>query len=270
MNKQFEEATIILKNATIPETNTVMFTVTTRGYMLYTLNMLKSVRTWGLDKKIVIACLDKKSEAYFKKEGYNVYPMGSSPNTSPAVNLGGFYAYNSCKYDDVCYLKLMLIYEIIQVYKKDVLLVDGDIVFLKDPTKDIVLWDSCDHELVIQNDKLLNEDHSNLCTGYMWIKSSNKMARLYDVGSIEGQLQYDKCRLDNNDQSYVNKYVKPYCYVRVLQLNKYPNGRVFYNDIMINQSATLVHFNWLKGHEKMAKMKECKMWLLIEDEEDVI
>ena len=91
---RFQEATHMLKDATIPGTNTIMFTVTTYGYMLYTLNMLKSLQPFNLDKKIVIACLDKKSLAYFKKKGYNVYPMGGSYNTSPSMNLSGFYAYN--------------------------------------------------------------------------------------------------------------------------------------------------------------------------------
>jgi len=31
----------------------------------------------------------------------------------------------------------------------------------------------------------------------------------------------------------------------------------------------LVHFNWIKGHLKMAKMKEHKMWLLDPEEENI-
>ena len=268
-DERFEEATRMLKDATLPGTNTVMFTVTTHGYMMYTLNMLKSLRSFDLDKKIVVACLDKKSLTYFKKKGYNVYPMGGSYNTSQSMNLSGFYAYNKTGYDEVCYMKLMFIYEVIQVYKKNILLVDGDIVFLKDPVKDIVLWDSSLLDVVIQNDAVVDEDHSNLCTGYMWVKSSVKMAKMYDPGSMEGQLKYDKCRLDNNDQTFVNRYVKPYCSLSVLLLENYPNGRVFYRDVDGNKTrATIVHFNWLKGHEKMAKMKECKLWLLTEEEED--
>jgi hypothetical protein len=32
----------------------------------------------------------------------------------------------------------------------------------------------------------------------------------------------------------------------------------------------MVHFNWIHGHLKMAKMKEHKMWLLTSDEEEAI
>jgi hypothetical protein len=34
-------------------------------------------------------------------------------------------------------------------------------------------------------------------------------------------------------------------------------------------SPVLVHFNWVVGHVKMAKMKEHQMWLLDPSEEDV-
>jgi hypothetical protein len=30
----------------------------------------------------------------------------------------------------------------------------------------------------------------------------------------------------------------------------------------------MVHFNWVQGHLKMAKMKEHKMWLLTPEEEE--
>ena len=50
-----------------------------------------------------------------------------------------------------------------------------------------------------------------------------------------------------------------------LPLEKYPNGKMFYENPTLD--PVLVHFNWVHGHVKMAKMKEHKMWLLEEDEE---
>jgi hypothetical protein len=56
--------------------------------------------------------------------------------------------------------------------------------------------------------------------------------------------------------------------MNALPLELYPNGKMFYeNHIILKDTAVLVHFNWIKGHLKMAKMKEHKMWLLTEDEE---
>ena len=38
----------------------------------------------------------------------------------------------------------------------------------------------------------------------------------------------------------------------------------------IIETAVLIHFNWVHGHIKMAKIKEHKMWLLTPEEEEEI
>ena len=64
-----------------------------------------------------------------------------------------------------------------------------------------------------------------------------------------------KCEFNNNDQTYFNVFVKPRCSFSALPLEKYPNGKMFYdNTETLNKSAVLVHFNWVQGHLKMAKM----------------
>ena len=55
----------------------------------------------------------------------------------------------------------------------------------------------------IQNDSLENTNKANMCTGYMLIKSNDKMKSLYDCVSEEGKKKYMECAFDNNDQSYV-------------------------------------------------------------------
>jgi hypothetical protein len=54
-------------------------------------------------------------------------------------------------------------------------------------------------------------------------------------------------------------------------LENYPNGKMFYdNTNTLTNTSILVHFNWVQGHLKMAKMKEHKMWLLTAEEEEQI
>jgi hypothetical protein len=56
-----------------------------------------------------------------------------------------------------------------------------------------------------------------------------------------------------------------------LPLEKYPNGKMYYdNTDKLRDTAVIVHFNWVQGHEKMAKIKEHKMWLLTSEEEERI
>jgi hypothetical protein len=97
------------------------------------------------------------------------------------------------------------------------------------------------------------------------------MIDLYDCISETGKKRYLECAFDNNDQSYFNKFVKPNCIFQSLSLLKYPNGHYFYNNnARCKEVSTLVHFNWVHGHIKMAKMKQYKMWLLTPEEEEQI
>ncbi len=111
-----------------------------------------------------------------------------------------------------------------------------------------------------------------MCTGYMFIKSSDRLIQLYDCVSEAGQKKYITCAFDNNDQTYFNKFVKSSCMMCPLPLEKYPNGKMYYDYTkQIEHTAVLIHFNWVQGHLKMAKMKEHKKWLLSsEDEEELI
>jgi len=104
----------------------------------------------------------------------------------------------------------------------------------------------------------------------MFVRSTPKMIRLFDCISDSGVEKYMKCAFDNNDQTYFNLYIKPECEVKVLPLVLYPNGNIFYHMPSLIETAVLVHFNWVKGHEKMAKMKLHNLWLLTAEEEEQV
>jgi len=250
-----------LKPCLLNDNKTVITTVTNYGYLLYTLNMLKSLQPFGLDKKILVVCIDNQSSIILKNKGYHVYCINDS-------SLQRFAPWNTKGYDKICYLKLELIYRMLSL-NKNVLLIDGDIVFLKNPLDDLCTWmDTINDDVYIQNDSQSNSNTTNMCTGYLYIKSNKKMMDAYDCVSEEGKQKYLTCAFDNNDQSYFNTFVKPTCKMNALPLEKYPNGKVFYdNPDIIKHTAVLIHFNWVKGHLKMAKMKEHKMWLLTPEEE---
>lgn len=242
---------------------TLITTVTNSGYILYTMNMLKSLEKFGLDKKILIICIDKKAYRILSNMGYNTFCVDNK-------ELSKFCPWNTKGYDHICYLKLETIYRVLSL-NKNILLVDGDIVFLKDPINDILKWSNDKtYDVWIQNDSQDDRNISNMCTGYIYIKSQDHIIKLYDCVSEEGQKKYMTCALDNNDQSYFNKFVKPDCIMMPLMLELYPNGKFFYdNSDKIIKNAILIHFNWIKGHLKMAKMKEYKLWLLTPEEEEV-
>lgn len=252
-----------LTSCLLDDNKTIITTVTNYGYLFYTLNMLKSLKPFGLDKKVFLVCIDKKGANVLKTLGYNVFCIDDG-------ELSKFSPWNTKGYDKICYLKLELIYRILSL-NKNILLVDGDLVFLRNPLDDINWWLQETYiDVHIQNDSLENSNKANMCTGYMLIKSNEKMIKLYDCVSEQGRKKYLECAFDNNDQSYFNKFVKPYCTFQALTLMKYPNGQAFYNQPSRKETAVLIHFNWVHGHIKMAKMKEYKMWLLTPEEEEQI
>lgn len=256
-----------IANCILEDNKSVITTVTNYGYLLYTLNMLKSLKPFNLDKKIFVVCIDKKGANILKKCGYNVLCI----DDVATQKLDKFCPWNSKGYDKICYLKLELIYRILSL-NKNVLLIDGDIVFRKNLMEDMTKWwsDSI-YDVWIQNDSQENRNTQNMCTGYMYIKTSDRLIELYDCVSKKGQEKYMTCAFDNNDQTYFNKYVKPGCMFNALPLQSYPNGKMYYeNTDELKEKAILVHFNWVQGHVKMAKMKEHKMWLLTPEEEEII
>jgi hypothetical protein len=239
---------------------TVWTTVTNYGYRLYTLNMLKSLAPFGLDRSVLILCLDKKAVDWFMEKGYYVITANDTNER--------FCAWNTKGYDRICYLKLEWIYRVLSL-NMNILMIDGDIVFRKNPIDDIQKWESNDQfDGWIQNDSQDDRNTDNLCTGYIFIRSNSKMIQLYDCVSDEGKRKYQTCAFDNNDQTYFNKFVKPFSRFQSLLLEQYPNGKMYYeNTDRINNTAIMVHFNWVQGHMKMIKMKLYKMWLLTPEDE---
>ena len=135
-----------IEKCLLDDSKTVITTVTNYGYILYTLNMLKSLRPFGLDKKVLLVSIDRKGANILKRLGYNVFCIDNDGD------LGRFSPWNTKGYDKICYLKLELIYSVLSL-NKNILLIDGDLVFLKNPIDDINWWLQESHiDVHIQND----------------------------------------------------------------------------------------------------------------------
>jgi hypothetical protein len=250
-----------IKSCVLEDGKSVIVTITNSGYMLYTLNMLKSLVPYGWDRKVLVVCMDHDASQRIRERG----------NISVVVEeqkLDRFCSWNTKGYEEICYWKLATIYRLLSM-NKNVILVDGDIVFRRDPSPDWRQWWSDRvYDVWIQNDSQLDRDTTNMCTGYMMIRSTPQMITVYDCISEQGRRKYDECIFDNNDQTYFNRYVKPSCRFLPLLLEHYPNGKMYTeNKSKIDGKCILVHFNWIKGHFKLITMKQNGMWLLTPDEE---
>lgn len=249
-----------INNCLLDDNKSFMTTITNYGYILYTLNMLKSLKQFDLDKKVLIVCMDKKSYNIFKKLGYNVLLID--------LEMSKFISYNKKGYDVICYYKLLFIYKAIEA-GYNVFYFDGDVVFTNNPLNNIDDWNKSDKDVWIQNDTMNNYNYGNMCMGVIFVKSTDNSLKYFKCDTEENYNYYNNvCAFDNNDQTYFNNLIKPYLYIGLMPLELYPNGQYFYNNPHLKETCILVHFNWVQGHEKLIKIKNYKMWLLTEKEEE--
>lgn len=248
LDKQF------INESLIEDNKTIFFTITNEGYIDYTKNMLTSLSSFNCDKKMLIVCLDSSSNEYFKSQGYFTYFIN--------LNIKEFSEIGTEKFARCCYIKIFLIYHFLKM-NYNVFYSDGDIFYCKNPIIEIDLLKNQEGDLWIQNDTPFDNDYSNICAGFMYVRSNDNTKIYFNINTPEFTTQYTECMKHNNDQTYLNLFVKKHLNIHLFPLNKYPNGNYFYNfSDKIKDSIVMVHFNWVVGHEKKEKMKKYNMWLI--------
>lgn len=252
-----------IHNSVLSDNNTILTTVTNYGYILYTLNMLKSLKKFDeLDKKVLIVCMDSKSDLILKRLGYITYLID--------LQLPNFISYNKKGYDLICYYKILFIYKVIEI-GYNIFYFDGDVVFRNNPLDNLIIWINSDKDMWIQNDTTNDYDYRNMCMGVIFVKSTNNSLKYFKCDTDDAYNYYKNiCAFDNNDQTYFNNRIKGNLDIGLMPLELYPNGQYFYRNPQLKETCILVHFNWIEGHKKLVKIKEYNMWLLTDDEEETL
>ena len=93
--------------------------------------------------------------------------------------------------------------------------------------------------------------------GFMFIKSDKKMKKFFNPESISVK-QLNKYK--TNDQTHINRNKSKFNY-NVLPLNEFPNGPKFYDNFG-DIDPRIIHFNYVRGHEKIKLMKKYDEWYL--------
>jgi hypothetical protein len=243
-----------ITNGLIGANDTIYFTVTNNGYLDYTLNMLKSLNRYNIDKKVLVVCLDSISNDYFKSIGYFTHFID--------LNLNEFSEFGTDGFAKCCYIKIFLIYKFLQM-GYNVFYSDGDIFYTKNPLDEINMLNEECGDMWIQNDTMDDNNINWVCAGFMYIRSNSNTLKHFNIEIPEFAERYNQFTKHTCDQHYLNIYIRPFLDVKVFPLNKFPNGNYFYNfSDKIRESITMVHFNWIVGHEKRDRMKKYNMWLV--------
>lgn len=204
-------------------------------------NMLKSAQKVGLNlNDFIIACLDKNAYKQMKEySGAFLYKQNELTEYQD-------WSFDSkSNFRQIVKSKWKLIAETYATHK-NLCWVDTDIVFKINPmshidNKEFILF-QCDRP------------GSLICSGFMVFNASAAC-----------ELLINECGLNEteDDQILINNVAQKYAqYCRLLPLEQFPNGHLYYS-LAIKNDAVIVHNNHMVGIDtKINRFKEEGMWYL--------
>ena len=225
-------------------------TLTNNGYIDYTLNCLKSLEKINSSVLPVCYCVGEQAHKTLLDKGYKsvLLPDNSSETTT-------FQAFKSSIWHKITFKKLEVIYMNLRKYKY-VLYTDGDIIFENSDFYKYIIEHIGQNDLLIQNDTDQDSSDKVLCSGFMFIKSNPRTLKLFNPR--KNAIHAKDPRWD--DQTYINS-IKHQLKFSKLPLDLFPNGQYYYMN-SAKLTPMMVHFNWVIGHNKKAKMQEYGKWYL--------
>jgi hypothetical protein len=238
--------------------NTVMFTVATAGYVPFVLNLHASLRRIGLGNHLVVYTPDRRVKRELSAMGVHSLCFGPQ-------HYGEWSDFNTREFAKIMAYKWAVASEILNT-GSNVLFVDGDIVFLRNPAKYLrdVMERTSPH-LIMQW-----ESPKNVYNGGFWFARPEPSV-LALFGDIQDCLRVDKTLTD--DQNRFNEIICQRAEIRIhaldaelfacgnqfLELPIHSRNRIdrSSNPYPID-SAYLLHFNYITGKErKVAAFKKC-------------
>ena len=242
--------------------STKMITLTNDGYMHLTYNLLKSMEKLGIETYITVYCIGSKSYSFFKVK----FPNNSVKQIDADDSLNSWIEYKSIqnkdiegkkKWANITSYKFAAINQELRL-GNNVIFVDGDIVFEKNPLPFMISYVSShpDIELLIQND---NGDGSReeMCTGFFWMKANPNLINITNFETIQKNIDSF-----NNDQQYLRRYGRKINH-HYLSLEGFPNGK-FWRDLKPKEPF-IIHFNYDVSGHKIRRMKIYEKWFIKEN-----
>ena len=241
----------------------LFITLTSFGYLDYTLNLIESVRRLGLSNYLLVFVLDVEGyNALLSKAGGTGVRVIYYPNRH---NLSQIQRYLLDQWHFISSYKIEIVHRLLRL-GYDVLFTDSDIVFLSDPRAFLQ-----DH--LPRSDILIQDDSPNLhlsdspattylCMGFFYVKSNEKTVEAFDARHMRFSIWWasllrkllSRKRIRISDQIHFNRFIKHRLNVSILPRSLFPNGYYYYNRRELASDCYLIHFNYLVGDEKREKM----------------
>lgn len=258
---------LILTSSKLTQTNDVCIaTITSKGYVHMTQNMLASLEATKSKATVLVVCLDKESyqDVYtLYKDTPTIIPIETTNIQTQSKESKELQCFGTSGFNKLMFHKLDVVSELIQMFNQHLVYVDSDIVFLKDPMLPVSqLYQELpvNVDVVFQCDEdktLCNKQHcKNLCAGIMLLKNTLNTRAFLNFRKYCNQKSIEVCPA--GDQSYVN-VARNLIRFDTLPNDLFPNGSWLPN---ISKDAVLVHYNWILGKDKVKRMKTYGHWFI--------
>ena len=236
----------------------ITWTMTTIGYVKYTLNLVTWLKSVGVPWTLCIICCDPESELFFRREQIPcILWKGRRTRTQDGMAAFGTPSFEVCNKEKVDILKwFALNYHAAGIQQS--LYLDGDIVIQKDPwaylgkTADNIAFQcDCSHDQEVH-------ECASPCSGVIWTRHvSTTQADIYE---IDQALWKDAGSMD---QYYIMKTLAlTKTAYSILDRRQFGNGVWQKTGRWKDGDWTLLHYNYLVSGTKKTAMKNAKHWLI--------
>ena len=253
-------------------TKIIWVTLINRGYVHYTKNFILSMKRANIQFKLIVFCLDEDAFSELKDNSQCICVMATF---LPTIFPKDMREWGDSEYKKIVYAKLDVIaYTLKSTYDmgiSSVGYIDTDIFLFSDPTPimlremdmypNIDIFCQCDEESISCADR---NKCLNICSGVFVVRNKKELYELFkynesDIPIHDSDQHFLQDRLNKRSIGY-----------RTIEKIIMRNGG-FYSalhqwlrmyKISIDPSLCLIHFNYMKGHEKEECMRNQGLWLL--------
>jgi len=250
-------------------------------YLLYTnegasdmaLNCVYSMIVSGINKDdILVYTIDQETKEKFSEYDLNVTKLDASQplGASDLHPSDDYQDWNTKGFHRVVHYKIKAIIDSLNT-GHDIFYLDTDNVIFVDPTE-FVESNSEDIDILIQDDSDVHGRWKSLCTGVVFIKSNSTTKKFYEK-CLELHLKNIELDKSTGDQAAFNQILVEKnihglsdLNVSVLPHKLFPNGQVYFETDMNNESPYLLHNNYISGLEnKIQRFKDNNFWFINND-----
>jgi len=242
----------------------IVWTMTTIGYIKYTLNLSRWLTTKAnVPWTLCVVCCDKESEAFFRREkiSYIGWNGDRVKRTQDGMAAFGTTAFEKCNRQKLSILEWFCL-NYSECGIRHSLYLDGDIVVRKDPWplllpefNEVNYLFQCDCDIATAHEK--EEKCKNICSGVIATQHAPGQEVLY---KWEPEL-WEK--VAKQDQPFIAARIftteTPY---KILERRDFGNGVWMKAGTWKEEDWCLLHYNFLVSSSKRKALKENGHWII--------